>query len=233
MNIEMTESAPEGRWGTNNTKLAACLLVYGYQLCSRQPFMRMAGEKSPEKLSTSIWFQPGHPSPLVTESTAQDWEVAWRHWDELKTKTGRYENPPDWAGPLRVMRRALDARQWFATNFRGCKEPLPPEVYRTEDRTEVVCLISMGMHIFSSLGCSFVFDARKVAALHRDYTRDGELTAMQFAKQAIIQQEALVAAIKRPENVPTTQFRVGTKLALIPQNSPPSVAVPILRSLNT
>ena len=235
--IEITEQGRGGRWGTINTKLAAALMVYGYRLCEEQPFNTVASSREPGKTSTTINFRPDHPGIGVTDATPQDWDVAWRDWQNLRNKTGRYENPPDWRGPLMVMRRALDARQWFVQQgirqFRQAKEQMPARVFTTEDTLFVIGLISLGLHVYGTQGAAFVFDSDKLGTYKQDYLDDGANTAMQWAKRACVQQEALVWAIRHPSNVPSLHMKVGEKMAFVPENCPPSVREPLVRMLCT
>lgn len=237
MSIEFTEPSRGGRWGTINTKLAAALMVYGYQLCPEQPFNTVASSREPGKKSTTINFVPSHPGMGVTDATPQDWDVAWRDWTNFRHKTGRYVDPPDWRGPLMVMRRALDARQWFAAEglarFRASRDPLPERVFKTEDTMLVICLISLGLHVYRTEGASFIFDAVRVGNLRQEYLNDGAPVAIQWAKRACVQQETLVRAIRQPDNVPSLHLKVGSRIAFIPANCPPSVRDPLTRILHT
>lgn len=243
--IEITEAGRGGRWGTINTKLAAALMVYGFRLCQEQPFNTVASSREPGKTSTTINFVPDHPGVNVTTSTPQDWDVAWRDYENLRLKTGRYIVPPDWRGPFMVMRRALDTRQWFAAPvdragkpsgaamLRLRNEPMPRQPFKTEDALLVVCLLSLGLNVFKVEGARFVFDALKVGSLQQEYLDDGANVAIQWAKRACVQQEALVWAIRHPSNVPSLHLKVGSKVAFIPENCPPSVREPLTRLLNT
>lgn len=237
MSIEITEGSRGGRWGTINTKLAAALMVYGYQLCPEQPFNTVASSREPGKTSTTINFVPNHPGMGITDATPQDWDVAWRDWTNLRAKTGRYAEPPDWRGPLMVMRRALDARQWFVSKgvheLRDARDRLPERVFKTEDTLLVICLLSLGLHVFKTDGPCFFFDAVKVGSLPQEYLNDGAQHAIQWAKRACVQQEALVWAIRHPSNVPSLHLKVGTRMAFIPANCPPSVREPLTRILHT
>ena len=243
--IEITEGSRGGRWGTINTKLAACLLVYGYRLCKEQPFNTVASSREPGKTSTTINFVPEHPGVGITSAEPQDWDVAWRNWDAFRGKRDRYENPPDWRGPLMVMRRALDCRSWFNAPvdrygnasghalLRLRNDPLPPHAFRTEDTLLVVCLLSLGLHVFRVDGASFIFDLSRVAKIPQEYLEDGAMYAIQWAKRACVQLEALVWRIRQPDNVPSLHMRVGDKTAFIPANCPPSVREPLVRMLST
>ena len=237
MSIEITEGSRGGRWGTINTKLAAALMVYGFRLCPEQPFNTVASSREPRKTSTTINFLPAHPGLGITDSTPQDWDVAWLDWKNFRAKTGRYIDPPDWRGPLMVMRRALDARQWMKNEgqeiLRLANDRLPEGVFKTEDAVLACCLISLGLHVFKTEGPRFLFDAAKVGNMAQEYLEDGSLCAMQFAKRAYVQIEALNWMIRQPGNVASLHLKVGSKTAFIPSNCPPSIRESFVRLLNT
>jgi len=217
------------RWGTLRHKIAASLLVYGYQLCSEQPFLilRDPDEKHPDGIS--VWFTPTHPSPDVVPETCPEWESLWIKPE--KWKPFKAANP---GHPWVFMRAGLDARDWLIQKaIRGgeCKGQAPRDAFRTEDLDFAACLIALSWHLYDYSTGVFTFKAG-AANLKRAYDNDGDVKhVIRWSKWALKQSNILQNRIKDARNIPQLGFRHGDRAAVFPVTAPPSIAEPLVRAL--
>lgn len=228
-------STGQARWGTQNTKVAACLLTYGYTLCREQPIIRLRDPDGKAKDGVSFWFHPDHPTgsfdapSMRVEESCGHWESAWikaEKWAALEQMKPR---PHPWV----YMRAGLDAWQHIAA--RTTEHPRDADgVFVTEDPVFAACLVSLNFRMFDKRGGAFAFPVA-ARSLLAPYSADATRHVIRWPKFALIHFERLIHAVRNPVthkgDVPNYGFRVGDRIALIPEDAPPAIREPLIRML--
>lgn len=212
---QRAETHLDARTGTQNTKLAAALLVMGFQL-AKQPFTTLPRMKggAVQGTDTTIWFIPviKYGEAILSKD---DVEREWRYREDSDVAN---------SGIPQVvwMRAALQARENTVRNIvNGPAMPPVPigaEWFVTDNFKLAVCLIGAGykLNIYKDRKYYFNPDARRAAGV---WMREEGRETMQWMKKAVFQIEELVAAIRGPGNAPLIRVANASTGALLTMSS--------------
>jgi hypothetical protein len=213
----------ETRWPTRNTKLAASMLVLGFELRQADPFTVTLNEEGTGKgLVVTFWFAPSKPDGMLAADVSNAWDA--RSWE-----------------PLETMRLVLEKRDWLIRDVIQGNPPKmrPPEPHFKTDNLHVAAICAAQNVFLYRYNDHYFYFAEKGLEIDRESRMsDGELARLKkqrgvtnWQKKVLAQQDMLMALVKNAtrERAINTLTNIRGDAAFIPHNTPREVRRSILQ----